>query len=170
MPLTRPALAALALALSLGALTPAASAQWAWRDASGTVVYSDRPPPASVKSSQILRQPGVSTTPVIPGEPAAAPAPAPARAAAPTQAQRELEARKRQQDTQASAAKAAEDEATRARRAQECERARSYLRALEEGQRVARATPDGGREFLDDAQRAQEVQRMRESVASVCQP
>jgi hypothetical protein len=170
MPHTHPALAALALALSLAALAPAASAQWAWRDTNGTVVYSDRPPPASVKSSQIVHQPGVSATPVIPGEPVATPAPAPARAATPSASQRELEARKRAQETQASAAKATEDEATRTRRAQDCERARSYLRALEEGQRVARATPDGGREFLDDAQRAQEVQRTREAVTSLCQP
>jgi hypothetical protein len=169
MPLARPALATLALALGLCALAPAVSAQWAWRDANGTLVFSDRAPPPSVKASQIVRQPGVSTTPVIPGE-AAAPEAAPARPAAPpSAAQRELEARKRAQETQASAAKAADDETTRARRAQECERARSYLRALEEGQRVARATADGGREFLDDAQRAQETQRMRESVASLCQ-
>ncbi|MFM2446152.1 MAG: hypothetical protein RI936_599 [Pseudomonadota bacterium] len=172
MPLTRPALAALLIALSLGALAPSASAQWAWRDANGTVVFSDRAPPPSVKASQIVRQPGVSATPVIPGEAVAA-EPAAARAAAPaapSAAQRELEARKRQQDAQASAAKVADDEATRARRAQECERARSYLRALEEGQRVARPTADGGREFLDDAQRAEELQRMRQNVTSLCQP
>ena len=143
MPLTRPALAALLIALSLGALAPAASAQWAWRDANGTLVFSDRAPPPSVKASQIVRQPGVSATPVIPGEAVTA---------------------------EPSAAKVADDEATRARRAQECERARSYLRALEEGQRVARPTADGGREFLDDAQRAEELQRMRQNVTSLCQP
>lgn len=171
MPLTRPrsVLTAIALALSLGALAPTASAQWAWRDANGTLVFSDRAPPSSVKPNQIVRQPGVTASPVIPGEPVAA-EPAPARPAPPSVFQRELEARKRQQDAQASAAQAAQDEATQARRTQECERGRSYLRALEEGLRIARATPDGGREFLDDAQRAEEVQRIRQNVNAVCQP
>ena len=100
--------ALLALAIVAGAYVGSATAQWAWKEDNGRVVYSDRPPPPNVKTTQILRQPNVAMPDPAPrsvapsgGEgdkPAAAPAAASAAPAAPkTIAEREREFRKRQQ-------------------------------------------------------------------------
>jgi DNA polymerase III gamma/tau subunit len=169
-------------ALSLCALlaTPAA-AQWAWRDDNGRFVYSDRPPPASVKANQIVRQPGGSSVVAVPAPgaaPSAPPTAAPseratesseAKPAGPkTWAERDMEFRKRQQERADAEKKAAEETARSAQRAQECERSRGYLRALEDGMRIQRTDAQGNREFLDDEGRNREVARMRELIAKNC--
>lgn len=167
-----------AAALVATALAAPAVAQWAWKDDNGRTVYSDRPPPASVKADRIVRQPANAQTVLPPansGAPAtdaaaAPPRPADARPApAPRSvAEQEMEFRKRQQE-RADAEKKAQDEQNKAAaKAAECERARGYLRALEEGQRVARTDAAGNREFLDDSQRAAEMDRTRRIVQSSC--
>ena len=46
---------------ALGAtLSPSASAQWKWRDKSGQIQYSDRPPPADTADAEILQRPEVT--------------------------------------------------------------------------------------------------------------
>lgn len=169
MPLAlRPALLILAALLAM----PAAHAQWAWRDANGTTVYSDQPPPAAVKPAQILRQPQASKAPLIYEDAAAAkPTEAPgakAPAAPKSLAEREMDFQKRQKERAEADAKAADEDRKRAARAAECERARGYLRALEAGQRIAQPDASGQRSFMTDSQRAAEVERMRQSVASAC--
>lgn len=150
--------------LLAAAFAAPACAQWAWRDENGRTVYSDRPPPANVRSEQILRQPGAQSF----GAPAAEPK-AEGKAAAPkTLAERELEFRKRQQERAESEKKQAEEQARQEMRARECERMRGYLRALEEGHRIARTDAQGNRELLDDDQRAAETARVRESLARSC--
>lgn len=173
----------LAVVALLVACSAPALAQWAWRDAGGRLVYSDRPPPASVKPNQIVRQPGgpaaqpsapvyVGEQSTIPADPAkkAEPAkPAGASNAGPkTMAEREMEYRKRAQESAAAEKKAAEEQAHKQRLAQECERARGYLRALEDGRRVARTDAQGNQVFLDDNARADEVARVRSQVAEAC--
>lgn len=152
-------------------LAAPAAAQWAWRDENGRLVYSDRPPPAGVKTENIVRQPGARSAPQPPatgsGEVKAS-AQVETKAGPKTIADREMEFRKRQQERAEAERKQAEEQAQAARKAQECERARGYLRSLEEGQRIARTDAQGNREFLDDAQRAAEIQRMREVVARNC--
>jgi hypothetical protein len=152
-------------------LAAPAAAQWAWRDENGRLVFSDRPPPAGVKAESIVRQPGAQPAPLPPaidsGDAKAA-AKGETKAGPKTIADREMEFRKRQQERAEAEKKQAEEQAQAARRAQECERARGYLRSLEEGQRIARTDAQGNREVLDDAQRAAEVQRMREVVARNC--
>lgn len=150
--------------LLAAALAAPACAQWAWRDENGRTVYSDRPPPANVRSEQILRQPGARSF----GAPAAEPRAEGKSAAPKTLAERELEFRKRQQERAESEKKQAEEQARQELRARECERMRGYLRALEDGQRIARTDAQGNREFLDDDQRAAEIARMRESLARSC--
>lgn len=145
------ALALLALALAAPAL-----AQWTWRDASGQINASDRPPPKEIPEKDILSRPAPPTPRAAPpAEPASgaasAPAAAPAAPARPMQ-DRELEARKR----------AAEQ------RAENCRRARSHLAALESGQRIARMNEKGEREVLDDKGRADEMRRAREVMAADC--
>ncbi len=150
--------------------TPAA-AQWAWRDENGRLVFSDRPPPADVKAESIVRQPGAQAAP-LPATTDAGDAKAAAKgetkAGPKTIAEREMEFRKRQQERAEAEKKLADEQAQAARKSQECERARGYLRSLEEGQRIARTDSQGNREVLDDAQRAAEIQRMREVVARNC--
>lgn len=168
---------ALLAAAWLGAVAPAA-AQWAWKDDNGRTVYSDRPPPASVRSDRIVRQP--SNAQVVAPQRATEPAPtaqsADAKAAAPaaapaapkTSAELEAEFRKRQQDRADAEKKAQEEQARASAKAADCERAKSYLRALEDGIRIERTDSAGNREYLDDAQRAAEVERTRKLMQSAC--
>jgi hypothetical protein len=150
-------------------------AQWAWKEDNGRVVYSDRPPPANIKSEQITRQPsGVSLAPrpVIAGEDPVKSGDAKSEDkpsnAPKTIAERELEFRKRMQEREAAERKAQQEQQKTAARAAECERARGYLRSLEEGIRIARTDAAGNREVLDDDQRAAEMERTRKSVQQIC--
>jgi type IV secretory pathway VirB10-like protein len=168
---------ALLLGLTVFALAGDALAQWAWKDDNGRVVYSDRPPPSGVKSGSIVRQPSNAQT-VLPPQQAGAAAdsqrPAtegrpPAASNAPkTVAEQEMEFRKRQIE-RAEAEKKAQDEQQRnATKAAECERAKGYLKAVEDGQRIARTDASGNREFLDDSQRVAEAERARKIMQSTC--
>ena len=165
-------------ALAASALTAPAMAQWAWKDDNGRVVYSDRPPPAGVKTDRIVRQPSNAQTvmPSQPGQTAGA-ASAPAQPGGDARqassgprslAEQEMEFRKRQQERADAERKAQEEQTKSAAKAAECERARGYLRVLEEGGRVARTDSSGNREFLDDAQRASEVDRTKKIVQQAC--
>jgi hypothetical protein len=169
---------AAALGLLLVSFALPAAAQWAWRDEAGRTIYSDRPPPANVRSDQILRQPGTQTFGTA--NPNNAPQPetkgdgkgdakdASKPAAPKTLAEREMEFRKRMQETADAEKKQGEEAARNEQRAAECERLRGYLRALEEGQRISRTDAQGNREVLDDAQRASEVRRVREGMSRSC--
>jgi hypothetical protein len=172
-------LAAIVVLLVAGAYVSGAAAQWAWKEDGGRVVYSDRPPPASVKSTQILRQPATApvaarpsaaqqAAPASTGEPPAVAEPKAAANAPKTLAEREMEFRKRQQERADAERKADEEQQKTAAKAAECERARGYLRSLEDGVRIARTDASGNREFLDDAQRASEIERTRKAVQSHC--
>ncbi len=170
-------LACLALSAALLPWSMPAQAQWKWRDASGRVTLSDRPPPPGTPARDILQQPAETS----PAPATAAPRPtAAAAASAPGKpVDDELEARKRKADEAAAARQKAQAEAeAAARKADEqrqavlrrenCERARGALRAIEEGQRLTRTTASGEREFLNDNQRAAEAARMRGVIGSDC--
>jgi hypothetical protein len=155
--------ARIGVALVWVAAASTAAAQWAWKDESGRVVYSDRPPPASVKSDQIVRQPGRAVNET------GADARADTKAAPRTWADREAEYKKRQVERAESDKKGAEEQAQLAQRRADCERARSYAATLESGVRVARTDAKGERSFLDDDQRAAELARARDLVSKTCQ-
>jgi hypothetical protein len=169
-------------AVLMCAFAATAAAQWAWRDDSGKLVFSDQPPPAGVKPSQVVRQPagagsGQTSAPVYFGDqPAAKPEakaePKKAATAPPpgpkTFAEREMEARKQAQQRAEAEKKAAEEQARKQQLAQDCERTRGYLRALEDGRRIARTDAQGSQVILDDAARAEEVARVRARLASSC--
>jgi hypothetical protein len=168
-----PILAALAVAFVAGTFAAGASAQWAWKDDNGRLVYSNIPPPANVKPAQIVRQPGAvpqSARAAAPADgDAEKPASAPAAANAPkTYAERDAEFRKRQQERTDNERKAQEEQQKAAQKAVECERSRGYLRALEDGVRITRTDAGGNREYLDDAQRAAEMDRMRKAIRELC--
>ena len=156
-----------AVALVGVSVTLPASAQWAWKDANGRTVYSDQPPPPGVKQDQILRQPSGGVLSATPAP--TAPGAKPDTASGPkTMAEREQEFRKRQQERADAEKKQAEEQALALRKQQECERARGYLRQLEDGVRIARTDAQGNREILDDAQRNAEMARAREVMAATC--
>lgn len=173
-------LAALAIATVAAVYVSGAAGQWAWKEDGGRVVYSDRPPPANIKSTQILRQPTMATPAPAPqaatpggaaadGErPAASPAASPAPSAPKSIAERDMEFRKRQQERADSERKAQEEQQKSAAKAAECERTRGYLRSLEDGTRISRTDASGNREYIDDAQRAAEIERTRKLVPQLC--
>jgi hypothetical protein len=171
------------VAASLLAYATAAAGQWAWRDANGGIVFSDQPPPAGVKASQIVRQPGGAASPptgpvYVSDQPAAAktetkaepkkaPVAAP-RTAPKTLAERAMESRQRAQQQAEADRKASEERARKQQIVQDCERARGYLRALEDGRRVAQTDAQGNQVVIDDATRAAEVARIRARIAADC--
>jgi Domain of unknown function (DUF4124) len=180
MNITQKRLLAAALAAVVACVQPAA-AQWAWRDAAGKMVYSDQPPPKSVPSKDIVRQPQVppasrqtaveapQSEAATDAKPSSAAAQPPARPRAPTLIEREMDSRRRQVELAEAEKKAADEEALRAKLAADCERMRGYLRALEGGFRVARVNAAGQQEILDDAARAAERERTRSEIEQQCQ-
>ena len=176
---TRPLLPTVLLPLAVAALlitlSPAADAQWRWRDKSGQVNASDRPPPKDVPDKDILSRPGPESRRVAAVQTTAAAAsasdgtaPPPTASAPPGVLEREVQARKRAAEQEQSAKAKAEEERLSAQRADNCRAARSHLTALESGQRIARTNDKGEREVLDDKGRADEQRRAREVVASDC--
>jgi hypothetical protein len=160
-------------------LAETANAQWKWRDAQGQVQYSDRPPPQSVPVRDILGKPpgsdtltvremGPARSVVTPASAASPPDAATSKAPADVRAaQNQAAARQRQAEADEARRKADEEKLAK-QRADNCRRAQDYVRTLESGSRIARMNDKGEREFLDDAQRAGELQRSRELVASEC--
>ncbi|MGL4573377.1 MAG: DUF4124 domain-containing protein [Burkholderiaceae bacterium] len=183
--------AAAAAALLVAAAAAHAQA-WQWKDEQGRMQFSDQPPPASVKPENIIKTP--SGAPARPtgkskityddptakkadekaaAAPAAAASPAAAKPAAKddkpmTTAEREADFQKRKKAEAEAADKAAKEAAVAKEKQHACTSARNNLAALESGQRIARPNAKGEREFLDDAQRAQEISRNRESVSKAC--
>ena len=169
---------------TLWAVSLAASAQWVWTDASGRKVYSDRPPPSDVPAKSIQRQPGGPRPAAVPATDA--PAAADGAAAAPTGTtaaaaaksgagnlkisgkDAELEAKKKQAEEAEAAKKKAEDEKIAQARAQNCERARRAMTTMQSGVRIQQMNAKGEREFLDDAGRAAETQRLQGVIAADC--
>ena len=170
-----------ALVLALVVCLPAvASAQWRWVDRSGHTVFSDQPPPADIPAASIVRQPGNRSRAAASG-PAPAPAPAAsegarvapalrvaASGAKPTGKEKELLEKKKQAEAAAEEKKKAlEQEASRVQ-AENCARARQAKATFDSGARIARTNAQGEREYLTDDQRAVEMHRLEQVIASEC--
>ena len=126
---------------------------------------SDLPPPADVAEKDVLQRPNAPKTR------AATAAPAPASAASPVakpSVDPELEARMRRSEQDRQAAQKREEERVSAAKADNCARARSSLRTLESGVRIARVNDKGEREIMEDKERAAEMQRARDTIAADC--
>lgn len=171
LPRWRPTLCLLAAA-AVCSWPSLASAQWKWRDASGRITISDRPPPRDVADKDILQRPGAprpTAAAAVSEAPASTASAATTTAAASRPAgDKELEARRRAAEAQQQAKAKAEEERNAAIRAENCKRARNHLATLETGQRLARLNDKGEREVLDDRARAEETRRAREVIASEC--
>ena len=158
--------AALALLLAAGHAPPAA-AQWKWRDRSGQIQYSDRPPPAGTPDAAVLQRPGAMARTLPPLVPAAS-APGLATPPSPRASEPELETRRRKAEQDEAARKKLDDERQAVLRAEHCSRVRGQLRALDDGMRIARVNENGERVVLDDNARAAETQRMRAILDADC--
>ena len=171
----------LAVAMMLIVLSPPADAQWRWRDKSGQVNASDRPPPKDVPDKDILSRPAADARRAAAAAQAASPASgaegtaaaaagtaAAAASAPPTALEREVQARKRSAEQEQAAKAKAEEERLATQRSENCRAARGHLVALDSGQRISRTNDKGEREVLDDKGRADEQRRAREVVASDC--
>ncbi len=164
----------LALILTAGAVvcTPAlASGQWKWRDANGSIQYSDRPPPQGTPDSAILAKPRASTARIVtqPVQAASAPA-AGSRAAAPAAkaSENELDAKRRKLEEEEKAKQQAEEAKLAKDRAENCQRAKAYERTLNDGIRISRTNAQGEREILDDKGRADEMRRTQDAIQANC--
>ena len=79
-------------------------------------------------------------------------------------ADKDMEFRKRQKETQEKAAKSEKEQAAAAEKQENCANMQRQLRSLESGERIARRDDNGERYFLEDAQREQEIAKLRQSV------
>ena len=131
---------------------PAFAQIYEWRDATGRLHYSDRPP-QGVEARLIRGAPGASET---------APPPRP------TLQEMELDLRERR-DREAEERTLTEQQRDHeAELARFCEQGRADLSALESGQRVARLNEQGEREFLNEAERAAQAERIRQVLDERC--
>ena len=127
-------------------------------DAKGRKEFAQTCPPGTVKETKLKG--GVPTS--SPGSGASAPA-------AKTLAERDADFRKRNLERQESETKAAKDQADSKDAQRNCDDARSQLKALQEGHRIARTDPKTGElTFLEDAKRPAEIATAQKAVESWC--
>jgi len=89
-------------------------------------------------------------------------------ASAPKGIDKDLEAKKKQAaDAEAAKRKADEEKLTKAR-VENCARAKQAKVTFDSGVRVARTTPSGEREVMDDAARAAELKRIQGIIDADC--
>jgi hypothetical protein len=141
-------------ALTALCLAGGAFAQYVWLDEKGVKQYSDRPPPASVPTSRILKQPG--GVPALSSETTT-----PAPKAEMSISEKNAEFRKRKAEQAEKEKKATEEAKVAAEKAKNCERAREFQRSLESGERISRTDKNGERSFLTDEQRDRELRDTR---------
>ncbi len=170
-----PVLLLTALACTLA--TPA-YAQWKWKDASGKVQYSDRPPPQGTPEKDILQRPPGQQMQIVQwqngkvvntSEAASAAAAAAASAAsAPGKAERDAAAKQKAQEQDQAAKRKADEQRVAEQMRSNCSAARSNEQVLLSGTRMVQSNGQGENVVMDDARRAAELQRVRAVIASDC--
>ena len=145
---------------------PVGAQTYKWTDADGKIHYSDQPPPANAKEEVTIkpRKPSAPTTSAAPS----ASEKGAATARPKTFIEQEAEFRKRQVETAEREAAAKKKAAEAAEKKQNCEQARAQVKNLQSGGRMTRANAQGEREYLNDAQIAQEIERGKKTVDSWC--
>jgi hypothetical protein len=146
--------------------TPAGAQTYKWTDADGKIHYSDQPPPANAKEQTTVK-PRKPSAPAPSASPSASEKGA-AAAKPKTYVEQEAEFRKRQVETAEREAADKKKAAEAAEKKQNCEQARGQLKTLESGGRITRTNAQGEREYLNDAEIAQEIERGKKSVDSWC--
>ena len=154
--------AALVLALMTAPMfsTPATAQIYSWKDKDGRIHYSDVPPPTGEVKTLRGAPARVHTPAASDTQQATDTADGSSKPAADSNAP--------SRDPRDAASRAAEAEAREADRQRFCEQARNQVTALRSGQRMARLNANGEPEFLDDAARAAEAERLQGQVDQIC--
>ena len=162
--------ARLFIVCALLAASVPALAQYQWIDKDGRRVFSDRAPPAEVPARNILAQPRGASVPVAAAAtaPASATPQAAAASASATGTDKALEEKKKQADAADAAKKKADEARLAAARADNCKRAQQAKAMYDTGKAVRMPNEKGEMVFIDTNQRAAEVQRTDEAIASNC--
>jgi len=160
----------LLLALAGGAwlaAAPVAAQTYKWTDAEGKIHYSDQPPPANIKEQVTVkpRKPTASAPAVIPAPADKGAAPA---AKARTYVEQEAEFKKRQVETAEREAAEKKKASDAAEKKQNCDQATAQLKGLQAGGRMTQTNAKGEREYMSDAQIAQEIERSKKAADSWC--
>ena len=123
-----------------------------WKDENGKTIISDKPPVGFAR-----QQRKIETDPSV-------------ASASPqkTAADRELEFRKRQKESQETTEKANKEQSASAEKKESCESVRRHLQALESGERIGMRDDKGERYFMEDAQREQEIAKVRQVLQTTC--
>lgn len=161
------------VALPLALAASMAIAQWQWLDKDGRKIFSDRPPGTEVPEKNILKRPAGSKAPGADASSQATSAGtkvdgATSPAAKDAGVDKALEAKKKQVEAAEAAQKQAEADKVAKANADNCKLARQAKVTFESGIRLSRANSAGEREFLDDAARASEMQRIQGVIDADC--
>ncbi len=140
------------LALALAAVAQAQGQIYKWVDENGKVRYTDHPPPAPNQKSQQIK---------VPDAPPPPPGPNPYL---PSPAEKSL----RQQNELMKSQKEMEERERRAQLQTRCAQARQRLAALDSGRRLYRTDADGARNFMDDADIANQREVQSQAIATYC--
>jgi ribosomal protein L14E/L6E/L27E len=156
------------LALSLATLillSSSAFAQYVWLNDKGVKQFSDKPPPASVPRSKIIKAPNFNhvkpasntseDTNLNAGKEKLSEIEKLEKPK--TIASKNEDFNKRKQEREAAEKKAQEEQQLQAENKKQCERAQSYQRSLEGGVIISSTNKNGERVILDAAQRAKEL-------------
>ncbi len=154
------ALPRVVLALLLTLAPALAHAQtYKWVDQNGHTQYSDLPPPAGVKSEQLIK-----------GKQSPAAAAAPNAGQAPTASSRELEFKKRQLSGEEKAKEDEKKAKDQQIKAENCDIARSRLKQLEDGGRILKYDKAGERQYMSDEEIEKEKAPSKAKVDELCKP
>lgn len=128
-------------------------------DAKGNKEYAQSCPPGTVKETKLMKG----------GTGASSPSTGASAPAAKSAAERDVEFRKRNMDRQEAETKAEKARAESRNAERNCDNARSQLRALQEGYRMARIDPNtGDRAYISDENRQAEIANAQKVVDDWC--
>ncbi len=158
------------IALSTAGIMSAQAQTYRWKDASGKIVISDSPPPASIKDQRSI---GVRQPNVVLGKSEETATDKPADAikapdAPKTMAEKDADFKKRQQEAKEKATKDAQAAAAERDRKSSCEAARNNLKVLDSGQAVNQYDENGKPRALEGQQRNQERERTLRIMQEAC--
>ena len=144
-------------------IAPLTHAQvYKWVDKDGKVQYSDQPPAPNQTTSAPQRLNSTSSAS------AATPAAAGEKPAAEKAPDKNKEFEKRRIDATEKAKKEEDAVKLALQKKERCEEAKGHVKSLESGIRISRTDANGERTFLDDDQRAKELERTQKIMADAC--